>query len=199
MSAKAARTALEERRKERREQESRLQDLEARIGKYNEQLMQVKTNDEYKAMQKEIDGVKESIDKVEERILILMEHTDADQQRIEEEETVLAAKEQEAQAGRKRIEEERSRLEREAAGVQAEKDAAREKIGAEALALFNRIADSRNGVAVARAMDEHCMACKVRMRPQVFQDLKKNDRIFQCDSCSRILYYVAEAPADTSA
>ena len=58
---------------------------------------------------------------------------------------------------------------------------------------FQRIAKVR-GTAVARAADERCTICQVRLRPAVFQEVRKNDAIVQCDSCQRILYYIAPPP-----
>jgi predicted nucleic acid-binding Zn-ribbon protein len=42
------------------------------------------------------------------------------------------------------------------------------------------------------------MQCHVRLRPQVFNDVRRNAGIIQCESCSRILYYVPTAPAATA-
>ena len=39
------------------------------------------------------------------------------------------------------------------------------------------------------------LACvDVRLRPQVFQEVRRNDAIIQCFSCNRTLYYVAPPP-----
>jgi predicted nucleic acid-binding Zn-ribbon protein len=49
----------------------------------------------------------------------------------------------------------------------------------------------RKGVAICTATrDGLCSVCHVRLRPQVFQQVRHNDSIIQCDSCQRILYYV---------
>ena len=53
----------------------------------------------------------------------------------------------------------------------------------------------RNGVAVAEARDGICTICHVRLRPQVFNNVLRNDQIIQCDSCNRILYFVPTAAA----
>ena len=59
------------------------------------------------------------------------------------------------------------------------------------LAIFETLARRRNGVAVAEARDGICTICHVRLRPQVFNTIRRNDGIVQCDSCQRILFYVA--------
>jgi predicted nucleic acid-binding Zn-ribbon protein len=58
------------------------------------------------------------------------------------------------------------------------------------------IARKRNGIAVAEARNGICSVCHVRLRPQVFNTVLKNEAIVQCDSCNRILFFIpAAAPA----
>ena len=68
-------------------------------------------------------------------------------------------------------------------------------VSADALALFERLAHGRRGLAMAEARDGLCTVCHVRLRPQVFNQARRNAGIVQCDSCTRILYYVPVAPA----
>jgi predicted nucleic acid-binding Zn-ribbon protein len=72
------------------------------------------------------------------------------------------------------------------------------KLSREALMLFERIAHGRKGVAVAEARDGLCTVCHVRLRPQIFNEVRRNDGLHQCDSCTRILYYVPSAAPGTA-
>jgi predicted nucleic acid-binding Zn-ribbon protein len=54
----------------------------------------------------------------------------------------------------------------------------------------------RSGFALAEARDYSCMACRMKIRPQVFADIRRGDSIITCESCGRILYFKAE-PATT--
>src|SRR5436190_1290210 len=64
------------------------------------------------------------------------------------------------------------------------------------LAIFELVSSRRNGVALAEARDGICTICHVRLRPQVFNNVRRNEEIIQCDSCNRILYFVhLPAPA----
>jgi len=58
-----------------------------------------------------------------------------------------------------------------------------------ALALFEHISNQRQGIAVVEAREGLCTFCNVRLRPQVFNDLRLNNTLIQCDSCQRILYF----------
>jgi hypothetical protein len=49
---------------------------------------------------------------------------------------------------------------------------------------------------MSEAREGLCTQCHVRLRPQVYNELRRNESVMQCESCSRILYFVAPvAPA----
>ena len=58
------------------------------------------------------------------------------------------------------------------------------------MAIYLRVAHGRRGIALAEAKGGLCTVCHVRMRPQTFNEVRRNDGIHQCESCTRILYYV---------
>ena len=63
----------------------------------------------------------------------------------------------------------------------------------EARARYDAGREAR-GTGVAEARDGMCQACHVRMRVQIWVEVRKNEQIFQCESCSRILYYEPPPP-----
>ncbi len=96
------------------------------------------------------------------------------------------------------LEAERAKLEGELASRKEIRGAIRSEISGELFDDYNRIAKTRGGVAMAEAIDERCQVCMVRLRPQMFQELRQGEKIFHCDSCKRILYFQPkEQPATT--
>jgi hypothetical protein len=93
----------------------------------------------------------------------------------------------------KALDAERRQLEAEIARLTQARGSVTARLSREALSLFERIAQSRKGLAVAEARDGLCTVCHVRLRPQVFNEVRRNDGLHQCDSCMRILYYVPSA------
>ena len=75
----------------------------------------------------------------------------------------------------------------------AERAALTPQISREALTIFERVAHGRKGQALAEARDGLCTVCHVRLRPQVFNEVRRNASIIQCDSCTRILYFTPPA------
>ena len=61
---------------------------------------------------------------------------------------------------------------------------------------YHRIAKRHNGVALAEVRNETCLLCGMRVRPHVYQELRResSDELFHCETCTRILY-VAETQA----
>jgi predicted nucleic acid-binding Zn-ribbon protein len=109
-------------------------------------------------------------------------------------EAELKAEQAAVAAERGRIDAERVEVERELERTLAERATVVAQISREALAIFDRVAHGRKGVAMAEARDGLCSVCHVRLRPQVYNDVRRNDSVIQCESCSRILYYVPAAP-----
>lgn len=170
-----------------------------RQGKYKEQLMQVKTNDEFRAMQHQIEAAAVEIGAQEEKTLVNMMEADEINATIRKAEGALKA----AQA---KVSTERAAIEQDVTIQQAVVEgctAARARVVASmdnkgVVDTFERIAKVR-GTAVARAEGERCTVCQVRLRPVVFVAVLKNDQIVQCDSCQRILYFIPPTGATSPA
>ena len=63
------------------------------------------------------------------------------------------------------------------------------------IGIFEQVARVRKGVAISMATrDGLCSLCHVRLRPYVFQQVRQNDAIIQCESCQRILYWIPPPP-----
>jgi predicted nucleic acid-binding Zn-ribbon protein len=110
-------------------------------------------------------------------------------------EQALKAEQAEVAAEQKTLDARHVELEQEIARLSGERQSVVGSLSKEVLSLFERVAHGRRGVAVAEAKDGLCTVCHVRLRPQVFNDARRNDSIIQCESCTRILYYVPPAPA----
>ena len=177
----------------RRGIEKDLSAVQTRLSKYKDQLMEVKTNREYQAMQKEIETAQHEVQQFEERILERMLESDELTAAVKAAEAGLAAAEREAAAGRQALEQERQATEARLDETARAREAIVAELPAETLGVFEQIARARKGIAVAEARDGHCVVCHVRLRPQIFSEVRRNDRVIQCESCTRILYYVPPA------
>ena len=189
----AAKAALEASQKARKANEASVQELEGKRSKYKGQLMEVKTNKEYTAVLHEIEGVERDIKAREDLILEEMEKGEALAQTVKHEETDFRAVEADAKREKADLDARATTLAGEAQRLAAERDAVAASVPEDALALYTRIARQR-GTGVAEARDGMCDACHVRMRLQIWVEVKKNEQLLQCESCSRVLYYEPPPP-----
>lgn len=189
----AARHALAENKTRRGVIDKDLAVVQQRQSKYKDQLMEVKTNTEYHAMQHQIAAAAAEVGHQEEQVLVNMMEADDINAAIKNAEAALKAAQAKVSAERSAIEQDvtvQQAAIAECATGRATLVAALVDKGV--MDTFERIAKVR-GIAVARAEGERCTVCQVRLRPAVFVNVLKNDQIVQCDSCQRILYFVAPA------
>jgi len=172
---------------------------QGRLSKFREQAMAVKTNQEYHAIQHEIAHAQAEIKKHEDAMLERMLEADDLTAGVKKAESELAAEQKAIDADRKVMKAEHGELQKALETMGGERAAIVGALDKQVLLTFEQVAKKRHGVAVAEAKDGICTICHVRLRPQVFNTVRRNEAIIQCDSCNRILYFVpapaAAAPA----
>ena len=183
----------------RREIEKDVAMHQGRLSKFRDQAMAVKTNQEYHAIQKEIGFAQTEIKALEDRILELMLDADEQNAAAKRAEKALADEQKAVEAEKKQLAADDVALHASLEKVAAERKTVTAALDPKVLEIFERVAKGRHGVAVAEARDAICTICHVRLRPQVFNNVRRNDSIIQCDSCQRILYFRGAPAAATAA
>ncbi len=173
----------------RRELERELAEGEARIRNKRMRQNLIRNDKELQALAHEVESQKETNQRQEAEVLTQMEVAEARAPRIKE----LTGQVQQKSA-------ELSAAEKEIAGKAEElKEAMRQRrIGREALAaqidatlrqryevIFNR----RGGLAVAMARSGTCQGCRMRLPPQLYNEIQRSEHIHYCPNCQRILYF----------
>lgn len=190
-----ARQALEDLRKARLELENKLSSVQTRLDRFRDQLMLVKTNKEYQAMQHEIAAAEDEHRRLEDDILERMIEGDELTANEERASSRLNAEQAAVDAERAALERERETLESRLEQLVDERARHIGSLAPRLVTLFETVAERRNGLAVALARDGRCSSCQVRLRPQLFNDVLANNRLIQCESCQRVLYFDEEAAA----
>jgi uncharacterized protein len=168
---------------------------QGRLSKFRDQQGAVKTNREYQALGHEIETAQHELGDVEEKVIERMVEADTVAADVKEAETAFAAQQKVIEAQKKEMTEELAQLEADLKRATEARAALVSEMDKRTMALFEQVSKARKGIAVAPATrDGLCSACHVRLRPQVFQHVRTNGQIIQCDSCQRILYFVPPPP-----
>jgi predicted nucleic acid-binding Zn-ribbon protein len=171
---------------------------QARLSKFRDTLMAVKTNVEFQAVQKEIGFAQGEVKTIEDKVLERMLEADDLTSALKRAEIQLAAEQKAVDADRRATSAAHVELQASVDRMAKERAELLGSLKQQLLTLFEMIARKRNGIAVAEARDGVCTICHVRLRPQVFNEVRRNDSILQCDHCNRILYFV-HGPAAAAA
>jgi uncharacterized protein len=187
-----AKEALTTSLKDRKKYEMDVDSWKEKARKYRDQSFEVKTNEAYKALQHEIQHAETQIAQAEDRLLERMVAGEEYERQVKAAERSVGLVENEAQAERQQIQAEQALLQQELRAKEAERRELAPQIREEVRQTYERVAGRRHGIGLAEVRDEACTLCGVRIRPHVFQELRRSDlhEIFQCESCTRILYYV---------
>ncbi len=177
--------ALEVRRNQR---ETDLGQKEEQVKKLQIQLFQLKTNKEYSAMQKEIEGSKADKSVLEEEVLKLMEEIDRAKAQVAAEREQLKAREGELKSQLDRIEQESQRLRASVEELKARRGAAAPKVDPSSLAQYERILERKEEQALVPVVGDSCGGCHMILPPQTVNEVLANTRLVPCEACGRILY-----------
>ena len=172
----------------RKKLEADIGTVEAKISKYRAQMLSVKTNAEYKALQHEIEHTQSAIRKAEDQILDLMMEAETSQAEIKTAESRLKEDQQKVSAERAQLEEVNKHDLSALDAYLKERKEIEAAVSSDLIPRYDRVRKHRGGLAVGPARDYVCELCQVRIRPQVFQEIRKNDQLIACDACQRILY-----------
>src|SRR5690242_6234783 len=183
-----AKTAIKSQEQKRRSLESDIQSQQQKIAKFRDQSLDVKTNEQYKALMHEIQFAEQEIRKAEDKILEIMEGAELFDRQVKSSEAEL--KMQSVQVDREK-EEARALTAKDEARLkelQANRSALRSGVTGTFLDLYDRVLKARK-TALAEAREQRCTACFVLLRPQKWNEIKADVDVMTCDSCGRILFY----------
>ena len=171
----------------RRKHDTTINDLRGKISKYRDQSLDVKTNEQYKALLHEIQFAEKEIAATEDKILELMVNADTRDKEVKAAQTELKAEtaeiENEKEQARQRTAEDGKLL----AEWSAKRDQLRSGIDGDLLRHYERVSKFR-GTGISEVRDQKCLACQVMLRPQTYNEVRSGQQTIFCDSCQRILY-----------
>ncbi len=174
---------------ERKKLEGDLDSNSGEIGKFSGQLNEVKTNEQYNALQKEIKALKEKNSAIEEVVLIGMDRGEE----LEEEKKAIAGDVRKAEE-KLASEEKRISGELESIGVDIEKakierQTACSEVEKKFISRYESIRAGTDRQVISRIEREACELCYRQIPPQRVIEVKKMLDLICCEGCGRILIW----------
>ena len=192
-TAKAELMALESKKKLI---ETEIGSTETKLGKYKTQQMQVRKNDEFKALGLEIEHTEAAIAALEGQELEVMYAIDEAKKKFAAAEVVLKQNIAGHETRIRNLKERETNLGAELKAAQAEVAAARTPVEEPALRVYDRIAARQQPVCVP-VRGNTCGGCHLKVSAEVESAVRgKGDaagKLATCDQCGRIVWWDAAA------
>jgi predicted nucleic acid-binding Zn-ribbon protein len=185
----ADRAALSKNQLDRKKLEGDIQVHQQKISKLRDQMAGAKNNEQYKAFQNEIAYAEGEIRKCEDRILELMEQSEALDSAVKAADGALKTEQKHVEAEKVRARDRSAANTKELALQQSERKAVTDQMTPDFYKEYERLRKKTKNRPIADATEGRCDMCQMSLRPQFFQDLRKGDKIMYCESCGRILTY----------
>jgi predicted nucleic acid-binding Zn-ribbon protein len=186
----AARNELKEFESKKKLLETEIASAEQKIAKYRGQQLEVRKNDEYRALGTEIDTTQTAIGVLEEDELKVMFAIDEAKKKFATDEAGRKQAIIGHEARIRTLHEREGSLRIELQAAQAEVATARVPVDAPLVRVYERLV--REGLArpvCVPIRDGKCSGCHMKVSGQVESAARKGDEITSCESCRRMVYW----------
>ena len=194
-ACRAERAEIEARR---RDLESTLSDEESKMKDRRMRLNRIRNEKEASAVRREIELGKEGSQKLEEDLMACFETLDAVSAREAELQGTLDALEARRREQQERVDAEIVALSSSVAEARRRREGLAANIDDALRRQYETIFERKRGSAVVEVRAGTCQGCHMRVAPQLFNEIQRNQRVIVCPNCHRILYWRPE-PAETQA
>jgi predicted nucleic acid-binding Zn-ribbon protein len=171
----------------RGDNEDEIEKLKENQKKFKAQLYQVRNNKEYDALTKEIDHTEEHINKLEAENNSLADRSKVLTLEMEDITPKLDELKQELKVKEADLKEIIKANEREESKLLAERKKLESEVKKNDLSAYMRIRKAKKGLAVATIKRSACSGCHNIVPSQRQLEIRRNNRLFFCEYCGRIL------------
>lgn len=165
--------------------------------RFKAQLYQVRNNKEYDALTKEIDHSEEQMNKLEAENDAMADLSKSLTYQIEEILPALDEHQKELEEKEADLKEIIKANEREESKLQAERKKIEEQVKKADISVYMRIRKAKKGKAVVTIKRSACSGCHNIVPSQRQLEIRRNNRLFFCEYCGRIL--ISQEIADSLA
>jgi len=161
------------------------------IIKYQNQLLQIKNNVQYKALTKEIDTLEKKNAGLEDQILGLMVDIDQKDSYVKECGSNLKQSEQNLVEGKDQIKKDIERVDVEIAQLNEKRSQQKQDVNPKVMSIYERVMRHKQDThAVVFLEGNICQGCYMTLTPNDVNEVHKCHKIITCENCSRILYWI---------
>ncbi len=175
-----------------RDLEGRLAAAEAKMKDRRMRITRIRNDKELGLAKREVDLLKEEIGALETELVTVMEQVETMTAKLQGLESELARLSGERDREATDLRETIARLSADIERERAERAELVQTIDGDLRRKYEMIFSRRGGLAVVEVRSGICQGCRMRVPPQLFNQIQRNEQVILCPSCQRMLYWRAE-------
>ncbi len=180
---------LEAFKKDRRQMEREIQELDGKIEKSSTKLTQIKSNKEYTAALKEIDDLKSIKFQTEEKAIQMMENAEELERKCKGHKDTLKTLKAQCEKDQEAVTKELLQLEKDFEALQKERGQLCCDFDQSLLKKYLFLRERKGGLAISSVVTGVCQTCHMGIPPQKFNELIRGNDLMTCPHCNRIIYW----------
>jgi len=184
---------------DRKQLEADLATTQENHEKFEHDKLRVRNEKEYTAVLREIDTARTHISALETDILKHMEELEKLDAELSERAPDVERMRAEVDVTLAALDKEHEEASRQLSEFSERRKSLAGRMPKHLFASYDRMSRLRRGQALAEVRNGICIACRVRVRPKIFSDVRKGDQLITCENCGRILYYRDETSQSAGA
>jgi predicted nucleic acid-binding Zn-ribbon protein len=191
-SFEAAKLRVKQIESERKKLELDAEAKQQQIDKWATQQLQTKKNEEYKALQHEIDHGKQIITGIEDQEIELMEKAEAAQKEVVEAQKVAAEAKKLVDGKIADLDAREKNLQAELQKLEANRTELAAAVDEDARAKYERLLKSKGSNVIVGISHHSCGGCHMKLDRGTVVQCQANQEIVTCNNCGRILYFTRD-------
>ena len=166
-----------------------VQTKQAAIARYKSQQQQTRKNEEFSALNHEIEHAEKDIAALEDSELELMEAYDKGLAEVAAAQKELLAFTEKAKQKKAELEKRSAALAAELIGAEEKQAEAEKTVEPDVLARYRRILKSKRDVAVVPLHAGACGGCHMKVTSQTVLSAKGGENLTACENCGRLVFW----------
>jgi len=169
-----------------------VQSKQGAISRYKSQQQQTRKNEEFSALNHEIEHAEKEIAVLEDSELELMEAYDKGLAGVAEAQKELLQFQEKAKHKKADLEKRVATVSAELTDAEEKQAASEQAVPEEALSRYRRILKSKKDVAVVPIRHGACGGCHMKLTSQTVLTAKAAEHLVACENCGRLVYWSEE-------
>ncbi len=164
-----------------------IKDNNEHIEKYKNQLLTIKTNKEYKALNSEVSHLETKNSQIDDELIVLMEEETVLRDNLKEAEIKQKYAEEQLKANEEKLKRKIEQVKKDIEEIREKRNELARNLPRQLVKRYGALIRNKGKKAVVFNIKNACSGCGYTIRPQLVIEIREGNKIVSCENCGRML------------